>query len=128
LDELDALIAEARAARTGSPDDIRAAVHARAQVDGDAELADLEEKLARHGAAGTSADGAPADGPDGPDDGGPRFRDAPEPRQVRPGREAQRLYRELARHAHPDLVQDEARKERRSAFIARVNDAYARGD
>ena len=50
------------------------------------------------------------------------------PRRVRPGKEAQRLYRELARKAHPDLAQDDAEKERRSAFIARVNEAYAYAD
>ena len=50
------------------------------------------------------------------------------PRRVRPGKEAQRLYRELVRKAHPDLAQDEEEKERRSAFIARVNEAYAYAD
>ncbi len=50
------------------------------------------------------------------------------PRRVRPGKEAQRLYRELARKAHPDLAQDDGEKERRSAFIARVNEAYAYAD
>jgi hypothetical protein len=38
------------------------------------------------------------------------------------------MYRELARRAHPDLVQDPVEKERRGAFIARVNDAYRRLD
>ena len=49
------------------------------------------------------------------------------PRRVRPGKEAQRLYRDLARRAHPDLSTDPAEQHRRSAFIARVNEAYARG-
>jgi curved DNA-binding protein CbpA len=50
------------------------------------------------------------------------------PRRVRPGKEAQRLYRELVRKVHPDLAQDDDEKERRSAFIARVNEAYAYAD
>jgi hypothetical protein len=47
---------------------------------------------------------------------------------VSPAKVAQRIYRELARRAHPDLVQDPVEKERRGAFIARVNDAYRRQD
>ncbi|MER8183337.1 rhodanese-like domain-containing protein [Kitasatospora sp. NPDC094015] len=101
LDELDALIAEALAARTGHPDDLRRAVEARARVEPPTDpelaqgLADVE----------------------------------PEPtRKVRPDREAQRVYRELARRAHPDLATEPAEQERRSAFIARVNEAYAHGD
>ncbi len=39
-----------------------------------------------------------------------------------------RLYRELVRRAHPDLARDEAERERRDAFIARVNAAYGRGE
>ncbi|MFD8818221.1 hypothetical protein ACFV23_43730, partial [Streptomyces sp. NPDC059627] len=50
------------------------------------------------------------------------------PLGVRPSEEARRLYRELARKAHPDLVQDEAEQERREEFLSRVNAAYARGD
>ena len=52
----------------------------------------------------------------------------PEPEQLSPAKVAQRMYRELARRAHPDLVQDPVEKERRGAFIARVNDAYRRQD
>ena len=48
--------------------------------------------------------------------------------EVSPAKVAQRIYRELARRAHPDLVQDPVEKERRGAFIARVNDAYRRQD
>ena len=40
----------------------------------------------------------------------------------------QRLYRDLARQAHPDFTQDPVEKEQRNAFIARVNDAYRRAD
>jgi hypothetical protein len=47
---------------------------------------------------------------------------------VRPSEEARKLYRELARKAHPDLAQDEDERKRRDEFIARVNAAYARGD
>jgi hypothetical protein len=48
--------------------------------------------------------------------------------QPTPAKVAQRIYRELARRAHPDLVQDPVEKERRGIFIARVNDAYRRID
>ncbi|MEV4612277.1 rhodanese-like domain-containing protein [Kitasatospora sp. NPDC049258] len=101
LDELDALIAEAVAARTGDPADLRRAVEARARVEppADPELAEGLREV------------------------------EPEPtRKVRPDREAQRVYRELARRAHPDLATDPVEQERRSAFIARVNEAYAHGD
>ncbi|MEV8095738.1 rhodanese-like domain-containing protein [Kitasatospora sp. NPDC085879] len=99
LDELDALIAEAVAVRTGDPEALRRAAEARSRV---AE-------------------------PDDPAAAGL----APEPpaaAKVRPDREAQRIYRDLARRAHPDLTTDPAEQERRSAFIARVNEAYAQGD
>ncbi|MFD8479166.1 rhodanese-like domain-containing protein [Kitasatospora sp. NPDC059673] len=52
----------------------------------------------------------------------------PEARRVRPDKDAQRIYRELARRAHPDLSTDPAEQQRRSAFIARVNEAYALAD
>ncbi|KDN84208.1 hypothetical protein KCH_39990 [Kitasatospora cheerisanensis KCTC 2395] len=47
---------------------------------------------------------------------------------MRPDKDAQRVYRELARRAHPDLTTDPAEQQRRSAFIARVNEAYALAD
>ncbi|GAA2475774.1 hypothetical protein GCM10010406_09850 [Streptomyces thermolineatus] len=110
LDELDAQIAEAVAARSGTEEDARAAREARERA---MPMPDVDELFGR-----------PA--PEGPDDGAPA---APEPpRRVRPSREAQRLYRELARRAHPDLAQDTAEQERRSTFIARVNEAYGHGD
>ncbi|OIV38183.1 hypothetical protein BIV57_06975 [Mangrovactinospora gilvigrisea] len=112
LDELDALIAEATAARSGAADDVRLAVEARGRLDADL-LRELDELEGRLG---------PAAAPSPEEDG------AQTPRRVRPGREAQRLYRELARRVHPDLVRDGASKERRSAFLARVNEAYAAGD
>jgi hypothetical protein len=50
------------------------------------------------------------------------------PQRVRPSDEARKLYRELARKAHPDLAQDETERARREEFITRVNAAYSRGD
>ncbi|MFB7662756.1 rhodanese-like domain-containing protein [Kitasatospora sp. NPDC056138] len=104
LDELDALVAETVAARTGHPEDIRRAADARSRVD---ELPDLDALLA---------------------DLPPELAEPEPPRRVRPGKEAQRIYRDLARRAHPDLSTDPAEQQRRSAFIARVNEAYAHGD
>ena len=128
IDELEALVAEAVAVRTGSPEDLRRAADARRLVD---ELPDLDAlfdsvRQAEQRAAGTADAGAAgAGGTGGSDDpAGP----AEPPRRVRPGKEAQRLYRELARRAHPDLSTDPADQQRRSAFIARANEAYARGD
>jgi hypothetical protein len=109
LDELDALIAEAVAAHSGDRADIERAWEARALV---MPMPGVEELFG--GMLG-------ADGVRPVEDPNP-------PRRVRPGKEAQRLYRELVRKVHPDLAQDEAEKERRSAFIARVNEAYAYAD
>ena len=109
LDELDALIAEAVAAHSGDRADIERAWEARALV---MPMPGVEELFG--GMLGS--------------DGVRPAEDANPPRRVRPGKEAQRLYRELARKAHPDLAQDDAEKERRSAFIARVNEAYAYAD
>jgi hypothetical protein len=109
LDELDALIAEAVAAQSGDRADIERAWEARALV---MPMPGVEELF---GGLLDSDGVRPADDPN-------------PPRRVRPGKEAQRLYRELARKAHPDLAQDDAEKERRSTFIARVNEAYAYGD
>jgi hypothetical protein len=109
LDELDALIAEAVAANSGDRDDIRRAWEARALV---MPMPGVEELF--HGMLGS--------------DGVRPTEDEESPRRVRPGKEAQRLYRELARKAHPDLAQDDLEKKRRSEFIARVNEAYTYGD
>jgi hypothetical protein len=109
LDELDALIAEAVAARTGDPEDIRRAYQARSVVE---PMPDLDAFFS----------GRDGEQPPPP----PAFDDTA--RRIRPSREAQRLYRDLARRAHPDLVTDPAEKERRGAFIARVNAAYGAGD
>ncbi|MEU9973860.1 hypothetical protein [Streptomyces sp. NPDC051014] len=116
LEELDARIAEAKAARTGDPEDIRAAEEARARV---LPIPGVEELL--HGWM----------------DGDGLFPEAVAmlteqevrpPQRVRPSEEARRLYRELARKAHPDLVPEGAEQERREEFLTRVNAAYARGD
>ncbi|MBB4947908.1 rhodanese-related sulfurtransferase [Kitasatospora gansuensis] len=109
LDELDALVAETVAARTGAPEDLRRAAEARQRVDELPDLDALFDSLQNEPAAERPAEPEP-------------------PRRVRPGKDAQRLYRELARRAHPDLTTDPAEQERRVAFIARVNEAYAHGD
>jgi hypothetical protein len=119
LDELDALIAEAKAARSGDPEDIRRAFEARSVLDPmpdlEAFFADPAEDRQQGGDAGDGGEPLP-----------PLIPQAPQ--RIRPDREAQRLYRDLARRAHPDLAQDPAEQQLRGAFIARVNEAYARGD
>ncbi len=50
------------------------------------------------------------------------------PKRVRPSGEARRAFRELVRKAHPDLALDEADRQRREAFIVRVNAAYGDGN
>lgn len=116
LEELDALILEARAARSGDPDDRRRAEEARASL---APVPGVEELL--HGWM----------------DGGGLFPEAAAmltdqpvrpPRRVRPGEGARRLFRDLVRKAHPDLAQEEKERARREEFLTRVNAAYARGD
>ncbi len=116
LDELDAQIAEARAARTGDPEDLRKAEEARARV---LPMPGVEELF--HGWM----------------DGEGLFPEAAAmltdqtvrpPERVRPTEEARKLYRELARKAHPDLAQEEGERARREEFITRVNAAYGRGD
>ncbi|MEU8136188.1 hypothetical protein [Streptodolium elevatio] len=106
LDELDALVAEAVAARSRDADDIRRALEARAIVDPMPDLDELMDAFAAETGAAPEV----------------------EVRRVKPSDEARRLYRELARRAHPDLAQDAAEKERRGDFIARVNAAYSAGD
>jgi hypothetical protein len=131
LDELDALIAEATAARTGDPEDIRRAFEARNVVE---PMPDLEAFFAEADAAAARADSAEGGerGGGGDGRGGAGESEPPvmpqAPQRIRPDKEAQRLYRDLARRAHPDLAQDPAEQERRGGFIARVNEAYARGD
>ncbi|MFE7168850.1 J domain-containing protein [Streptomyces sp. NPDC057616] len=116
LDELDAQIAEARAARTGDPEDRRKAEEARARV---LPMPGVEELF--HGWM---------DGEGLFPEAAAMLTDQPvrPPQRVRPSDEARKLYRELARKAHPDLAQEDAERARREEFITRVNAAYARGD
>ncbi|WP_432195739.1 hypothetical protein [Streptomyces sp. bgisy027] len=116
LDELDARIAEAVAARTGDPEDIRKADEARARV---MPMPGVEELF--HGWM---------DGDGLFPEAAAMLTDQPvqPPQRVRPSDEARKLYRELARKAHPDLAQEETERARREEFITRVNAAYARGD
>ncbi|MFF1403022.1 hypothetical protein [Streptomyces sp. NPDC058294] len=116
IEELDAEIAEAKAARTQDPEDIRRAAEARAHV---LPIPGVEELL--HGWM----------------DGDGLFPEAAAmltdqavrpPQRVRPSEEARKLYRELARKAHPDLAQEDEERKRREEFLSRVNAAYARGD
>ncbi|GAB2865628.1 hypothetical protein GCM10027074_36330 [Streptomyces deserti] len=116
LEELDAQIAEAKAARTGDPEDVRTAQELRARL---APIPGVEELL--HGWMGgdglfPEAAAMLTDQPVRP------------PQRVRPSEEARKLYRDLARKAHPDLAQEEKERRRREEFITRVNAAYARGD
>ncbi|MFE6867472.1 rhodanese-like domain-containing protein [Kitasatospora sp. NPDC057692] len=110
LDELDALLAEAVAVRTGDPEDLRRARAARQRVE---DLPDLDALFdsVREQSEQEQAPPPPA-----------------APARVRPGRDAQRIYRELVRRAHPDLSTDPEEQGRRAAFLARVNEAYAYGD
>ncbi len=116
LDELDARIAEATAARTGDPEDIRKADEARARV---MPMPAVEELF--HGWM---------DGDGLFPEAAAMLTDQPvrPPQRVRPSEEARKLYRELARKAHPDLAQDDDERKRREEFITRVNAAYSRGD
>ncbi|MEV5583498.1 hypothetical protein AB0L39_33700 [Streptomyces parvus] len=116
LDELDALIAEARAAKTGDPEDERKAREARAVVMPMPGVDELFHDWMDTDGLSPEAAAMLTEQPVRP------------PKRVRPSEEARRLYRELARQAHPDLAQDEVERQRRDEFIARVNAAYGRGD
>lgn len=116
LEELDARILEARAARSDDPEDRRKADEARARL---APIPGVEELL------------------NGWMDGDGLFPEATAmltdqpvrpPQRVRPSEEARKLYRDLARKAHPDLAQEDKERARREEFITRVNAAYARGN
>ncbi|MFC6065014.1 hypothetical protein [Streptomyces ochraceiscleroticus] len=116
LDELDAQIAEAVAARSGDPEDVRRAQELRAAV---LPMPGVEELF--HGWMGSEglwpeAQAMLTDQPVRP------------PQKVRPSEEARKVFRDLVRKAHPDLARDDAERERRDAFISRVNAAYAIGD
>ncbi|MFI5480422.1 hypothetical protein ACIBAB_15030 [Streptomyces rubiginosohelvolus] len=116
LDELDALIAEARAAKTGDPEDERKAREARAVVMPMPGVDELFHDWMDTDGLSPEAAAMLTEQPVRP------------PKRVRPSEDARRLYRELARKAHPDLAQDEVERQRRDEFIARVNAAYGRGD
>ncbi len=116
LDELDAQIAEARAVRSGDPEDLRRAQEARAAVMPMPGVEELFHDWMDSDGLSPEAASMLTDQPVRP------------PKRVRPSEEVRRLYRELARKAHPDLAQEDKERERRDEFIARVNAAYGRGD
>ncbi|MBW1596414.1 hypothetical protein [Streptomyces sp. JJ38] len=116
LDELDAAIAEAIAARTQDPEDIARAREARAAV---APMPGVDALLGGWMQSEGVSPEAQAMLTE---------RAVTPPERVRPGEEARRRYRELMRKAHPDLVTDEDERRRREEFVVRVNRAYAEGD
>lgn len=116
LDELDAQIAEARAERTGDPEDVRRAEEARARLQPIPGVGELLHGWMDGDGLFPEAVAMLTDQPVRP------------PQRVRPSEEARSLYRELARKAHPDLAQEDGERKRREEFITRVNIAYARGD
>ncbi|MFJ6571461.1 hypothetical protein ACIQNU_29035 [Streptomyces sp. NPDC091292] len=116
LDELDARIAEAKAARSGDPEDRRKADEARARVMPMPNVEELFHDWMDSDGLSPEAAAMLTEQPVRP------------PQRVRPSDEARKLYRELARKSHPDLAQDDKERDRREEFIARVNAAYARGD
>ncbi|MFD9499509.1 J domain-containing protein [Streptomyces sp. NPDC060035] len=116
LDELDAQIAEARAAKSGDPEDLRKAQEARAIVMPMPGVDELFHDWMDSDGLSPEAAAMLTEQPVRP------------PKRVRPSEEARKLYRELARKAHPDLAPDEKERARRDEFIARVNAAYGRGD
>jgi hypothetical protein len=116
LDELDAQIAEAVAARSGDPEDRRRADEARAIV---LPMPGVEELF--HG--WIDSDGLSPEAK-------AMLNEQPvqPPSRVRPDEETRKAYRDLVRKAHPDLAADDAERRRREDFMVRVNHAYARGD
>lgn len=116
LDELDAMIAEARASRSGDPEDLRKAREARAMVQPMPGIEELFHDWLDSDGLSAEAAAMLTDQPVQP------------PKRVRPTDEVRKLYRDLARKAHPDLAQEETERARREEFITRVNAAYGRGD
>jgi hypothetical protein len=116
LDELDARIAEAVAAKSGDAEDLQRAREARALVQ---PLPGVEELFGGWlGSDGLSPEATAM----------LTERPVRPPQRVRPSDEARRAFRELVRKAHPDLARDETERLRREEFIVRVNAAYAAGD
>ncbi|WP_329456838.1 hypothetical protein [Streptomyces sp. NBC_01497] len=116
LDELDALIAEARARISQDPEDLRKAQEARGMVQPMPGVDELFHDWLDSDGLSPEAAAMLTEQPVRP------------PRRVRPSDEARKLYRELARKAHPDLAQEDGERARREEFISRVNGAYGRGD
>ncbi|WP_343999548.1 hypothetical protein [Streptomyces thermocarboxydovorans] len=115
LEELDARILQARADRTGDPEDLRRAEEARARLAPIPGVEELMNGWMDDQGLFPEAVAMLTDQPVKP------------PQRVRPSEEARKLYRELVRKAHPDLAQEESERGRREEFITRVNAAYARG-
>ncbi|RFU85086.1 hypothetical protein DY218_19065 [Streptomyces triticagri] len=116
LEELDALIAEAKASRSGDAEDERLAQELRARVMPMPDVSELFHDWIDSDGLSPEAAAMLTDMP------------VQAPQRVRPSDEARALFRELVRKAHPDLAQDERERERRDGFMTRVNAAYARGD
>ncbi|MFE3602112.1 J domain-containing protein [Streptomyces sp. NPDC059142] len=116
LDELDAQIAEARAARSGDPEDLRKAREARAMVQPMPGVEELFHDWLDSDGLSPEASAMLTDRPVRP------------PKRVRPSDEARKIYRDLVRKSHPDLAQDDGERARREEFLTRVNSAYGRGD
>ncbi|MBC9714257.1 J domain-containing protein [Streptomyces sp. TRM66268-LWL] len=116
LEELDAAIAEAKAARTGDPEDLRLAQELRGRVLPMPDVSELFNEWVDSDGLSPEAAAMLNEQP------------VRAPERVRPSDEARKLYRDLVRQAHPDLAQDDKERARRDEFIVRVNAAYARGD
>ncbi|MGA5122752.1 J domain-containing protein [Streptomyces pseudogriseolus] len=115
LEELDARILEIKAARSEDPEDRRLADEARARLMPMPGVEELMNGWMDGDGLFPEATAMLTDQPVRP------------PQRVRPSEEARKLYRELARKAHPDLAQEDKERARREEFITRVNAAYARG-
>ncbi len=116
LEELDARILEAKAARSDDPEDRRRADEARARLMPIPGVEELMNGWMDADGLFPEATAMLTDQPVRP------------PQRVRPSEEARKLYRDLARKAHPDLAQEDKERARREEFITRVNAAYARGN
>ncbi|GAA4676958.1 hypothetical protein [Streptomyces buecherae] len=116
LDELDALIAEAIAARSGDEEDLRRAREARSLVLPMPQVEELFQGWMDSDGISPEAQSMLTE------------RSVKPPPRVRPSDEARRVFRDLVRKAHPDLAREDAERERREAFLVRVNAAYADGN